>query len=167
MFVSTKLIQLIKISDNCSSSLMAKANFGLKMSFFGVKTIECVRKKNIQVSYTWYKSLKSSKVKKRELISVITGLTDPNPFFAAEFLLNSYNDWMVWNCFWIRNTKLCQLWQNISKIEPVLQNRHVFGSFFVKIYLFFNLFYIKFIPSKRCKECNFRKDLIQLCKGDD
>ena len=85
-----------------------------------------------------------SKVKKRELISVITGLTDPNPFFAAEFLLNSYNNTMVQNRFWSRNMKLCQLWQNISKIEQVLQNRHVFGFLFVIINLFFNLFCNKF-----------------------
>ena len=136
---------------------------GFKVSFFGIKNrlkhtqLNVWEKKIIQVSYTWYKSLKSSKVKKRELISVITGLTDPNPFFAAEFLLNSYNDWMVWNCFWIRNTKLCQLWQNIEKIEPVLQNRHVFGSFFVKIYLFFNLFFNKFLSSKRCLRMQLQK----------
>ena len=65
--------------------------------------------------------MKNSKVKKRELISVITGLTDPNPFFAAEFLLNSYNDTGV-------KSFLKSKYETMSIMTKYIKNRTSFAK---------------------------------------
>ena len=127
-----------------------------------------MRKKNVHVYSTWYTSLVSSKVKKRELISVITGLTDPNPFFAAEFLLNSYNDTVVQNRFWIRNIKnyvnydkIYQKWNKCCKIYMLL-------DLSLSKFTYFSICFVtNSYLQKGVWECNFRKNLIQKCKGDD